>query len=208
MNCHAAWSRYQLIGVFKETDGLYDWAEQLFKHEGYCVWGADQDDGESGDSGEDGDYDFMQDRLENWRGGECTELYVTDSSGNTLYVDTKPLPGGNITYGVYEDDQCSQESSLTFGDYLVRYYTTYYYSEEQGYDAAAYWDSVFSRWNELMTAYKVCQPCRAYSRVADSNSDGSDDEDGEGDDGEGAREKWGYNCYDDAGYTNCNQVGS
>lgn len=35
MDCHLTDSRYQLYGVYTETDGLNDWAEQLFKHEGY-----------------------------------------------------------------------------------------------------------------------------------------------------------------------------
>lgn len=215
LNCHEAWSRYQLVGVFKETDGLYDWAEQLFKHEGYCVWDADKEDGNGDDDDEDNenDYEFMQNRLENWMGGECKQMYLTDGSGNTLYLDTKPLPGGNMTYGLYVDEQCSQESTMTFSMYVVQYYATYYDSEEQGYEVAQYWDGVFQRWNELMNAYKICQPCRAYSMVASvDDDDGDEDEDGgeEGDggdnDGGGAAENSGYNCYDDAGYRNCNQV--
>ena len=38
MDCHEAQTHFKLVGVFKETDGMYDWAEQLFKHEGYCIW--------------------------------------------------------------------------------------------------------------------------------------------------------------------------
>ena len=44
MNCHEPRSHWKLVGVFKETDGLYDFTEQLFKHEGYCVWGDDDDE--------------------------------------------------------------------------------------------------------------------------------------------------------------------
>lgn len=208
MNCHESWSRYQLIGVFKETDGLYDWAEQLFKHEGYCLWDADKSDenDEAGDGEDDdeSDYEFMQNRLENWMGGECTEMSLADTDGNTLYLDTKPLSGGNMTYGLYIDNQCSQESSMTFSEYVVSYYSTYYYSEEKGYEAAEYWDGVFQRWNNLMAAYKVCQPCRAYSKAV--TQDGDDGDGANEDDGGGAAESWGYNCYDDAGYRNCNQV--
>ena len=66
-----------------------------------------------------------------------------------------------------------------------------------------------------MQSYKICQPCRAYSRTKSSDKEDEDDNSGDGNDansndelqdGEGEAEQWGYNCYDDAGYTNCNQV--
>ena len=38
---------------------------------------------------------------------------MTDASGNALYYDTKPLPGGDITYGVYTDSSCTIDSTLT-----------------------------------------------------------------------------------------------
>ena len=41
MNCHEPNTHFKLVGVFKESDGLVDWAEQLFKHEGYCLWDSD-----------------------------------------------------------------------------------------------------------------------------------------------------------------------
>jgi hypothetical protein len=48
MDCHESHTHFQLVGVFKETDGMYDWTEQLFKHEGYCIWMGDEDgDGEN-----------------------------------------------------------------------------------------------------------------------------------------------------------------
>lgn len=80
------------------------------------------------------------------------------------------------------------------------------------------WQSALDQWNEYMNIYKICQPCRAYSLNVDLDGDShsgsrSQDENenrmrflGEDNDGEGEEEKSGYNCYDDAGYTNCNQV--
>jgi hypothetical protein len=38
MDCHEPNLHFKLVGVFKEMNGFYDWGEQLFKHEGYCVW--------------------------------------------------------------------------------------------------------------------------------------------------------------------------
>ena len=33
MDCHEPNTHMQLIGVYKESDGLMEWAEQLFKHQ-------------------------------------------------------------------------------------------------------------------------------------------------------------------------------
>eukprot|EP00592_Proboscia_alata_P017334 CAMPEP_0194393308 /NCGR_PEP_ID=MMETSP0174-20130528/123226_1 /TAXON_ID=216777 /ORGANISM="Proboscia alata, Strain PI-D3" /LENGTH=213 /DNA_ID=CAMNT_0039188977 /DNA_START=122 /DNA_END=763 /DNA_ORIENTATION=- len=83
MDCHEANSNFELVGVFTETDGLYDWTEQLFKHHGYCLWDGDkeEDDENSGDqqNGNDqnenqnqySDYNFMQNLQENFVYG-CT----------------------------------------------------------------------------------------------------------------------------------------
>ena len=81
-------------------------------------------------------------------------------------------------------------------------------------------------WNAYMNVYKVCQPCRAYNLNVNFYSHGEDEEgshsgsrddrhrhrflDGNdnnnNNDGQGDPEQWGYDCYDNAGYTNCNQV--
>lgn len=128
--------------MFKETDGLYDWAEQLFKHEGYCVWDGDKDSDDNSND-DDSDYEFMQNRLETWI-GDCRQMAFSDSNGNTLYLDTKPLPGGNMTYGLYTDAFCCTESRMTFPEYVIQYYSSYYCNAEKGYEAAAYWESTLS----------------------------------------------------------------
>ena len=207
MDCHASRSKFQLIGIFKEADGLTDWAEQLFKHEGYCIWDGDKDDEEgsgSGDGNDDSsDYEFMSNRQENIAQG-CTEMYLTDDDGNSVYRDVRPMQGGNITDGLYTDEDCTQRSTMSFGDYIVKWYTNYYYDQEKGEQVAEKWEYNTERWNELMTDYQVCQPCRAYNKVPMYEDEDRrrrlDDNDGEGDE-----EQWGYNCYDDAGYRNCNQ---
>lgn len=205
MDCHEPHSHFKLIGVYKETDGLEDWAEQLFKHHGYCQWDEDT-------------YSFMQNYRERWP-TTCTQLYRSDSEGNTLYMGLKPLPEGNITIGVYYNDQCTQQSTLSWSDYIMLYYNYYYYGNSAaGAKVAATWESAIQTYNEGMDVYKICQPCRAYNlnKNGDGDSEGSHDRDegrdlrllgGDENDGEGEEEPWGYNCYDDAGYTNCNQVG-
>ena len=45
MDCHEPRTQFKLVGVFKETEGMYDFTEQLFKHEGYCIWQGEEDDG-------------------------------------------------------------------------------------------------------------------------------------------------------------------
>ena len=199
MDCHEPNTHFDLVGVFKETDGLVDWSEQLFKHQGYCLWDSDT-------------YEEMQDSVEQWP-TECTELsYYTDSDGNQLYLHLKPEEGANINMGLYIDDKCSVESSLQFYDYVSAYYTNVYGDEEKGESAIQYWNTTITSWNSQMDMYKVCQPCRAYSKVKTLASDEEDQQEErnrflEGDnDGDGEEEQFGYNCYDDAGYTNCNQV--
>jgi len=205
MDCHVVdHSHYKLVGVFKETDGLTDWAEQLFKHEGYCVWNDDDT------------YSFMEQYRQNWV-SSCVQLNLPDDYGNTLYLNTQPQPEGNMTYGIYLDEDCLEVSPYSnFADYVVSYYTYYYGNSDTGYTQAAQWNSTFDMWNEYMNTYKVCQPCRAYSlNINDGDGNSGDGNSGDGDrrrfldgdenDGEGEEEQWGYNCYDDAGYTNCNQ---
>jgi hypothetical protein len=197
MDCHEPNSHFQLLGVYKETDGLTDWAEQLFKHEGYCVWQSDA-------------YEFMQKYRETWP-SSCYQLSLSDWNGNTVYLGPKPLGEGNVTFGIYVDNTCGQESpSFTFSDYVIRHYYYYYYNKAKGEAQAAVWESTFDLWNTYMNTYKTCQPCRAYSllrsELEDSNRQRRQERILGGNDGEGEDEQWGFNCYDAAGYTNCNQV--
>lgn len=109
---------------------MNDFTEQLFKHEGYCVWSNDEDA-----------YDTMEEWMENWP-TQCNQLNNPDSYGelglfyslllfllfankrknwfsyshifcnslkitilshrigNTLYMDVQPLPEGNMTLGM------------------------------------------------------------------------------------------------------------
>lgn len=154
----------------------------------------------------------MTNLAENWVSG-CTQLEdAVDDNGNTLYYDTKPLPGGDMTYGVYTDTSCTIESSLTWSDVLSASDADNNGSNDK--DGMPSIDSL-DRWNSLLSDWKICQPCRAYNRVRTSDgsshssggSDGSEDSGDyeDGDDGEGGKDRWGFDCYDDAGYQNCNQ---
>ena len=90
LNCHKPGTGFELIGVFKETDGMYDWTEQHYKHEGGCIW----NDNEA--------YEMMEKWMEKWP-TSCQLLYVSDSWGNPLYMAVKPLAGGNMSFAIYKD---------------------------------------------------------------------------------------------------------
>ena len=215
MDCHTSSSKhFKLVGVFKETDGLVDFVEQLFKHEGYCVWDGDKYDEEGGGSADGDDdgssnYEFMYNR-QDYIPQDCSQMYLTDDYGNTVYRGVTPLEGGNMTESLYIDEDCTQRSPMSFEAYIVKWYSYYYYSQETGQQVAQQWAENTQRWNELMMDFQICQPCRAYNKVPTY-----EDEDHrrqrqrrrhlEDNDGEGDEEQYGYNCYDDAGYRNCNQ---
>lgn len=209
MDCHDPHTHFKLVGVFKETDGLYDWGEQLFKHHGYCQWDEDT-------------YETMQDLIEMWPQDGCKKLEYSDSNGNTIYSATKPLPEGNLTVALYYNDACTQDSGMLWSDYIEIYYENYYRNyyyyynyADVGPTKAKKWLAKIQTWNEAMSTYKICQPCRAYSLNQDGSGSGSGSGDrrvrarrhlGDDNDGGGDAEQWGYDCEDDAGYTNCNQV--
>jgi hypothetical protein len=73
LNCHEPHTKFKLVGVYKETNGLYDWFEQLFKHQGTCIWN-DEDV-----------YDTMGTWMEKFP-SQCTKLSVKDYSGNAIYM--------------------------------------------------------------------------------------------------------------------------
>ena len=200
LDCHEKTTNWELIGVFKETDGLGDWAEQLFKHQAYCLWDDDV-------------YENMQTWREEWP-TECEYLeYLLDSQGNSIYRHIKPEYGGNIGMALYIDDKCTYESVNTYFDYVNTYYT-YYGGEDKAAEEIENLFTMLDGWNRAMDLFKICQPCRAYS--LDPNAQQNQEQSGSGNekfrilenenDGEGDEEPYGYNCYDDAGYTNCNQV--
>ena len=81
------------MGVFIETDGLYNWMEQFFKHNGYYLWGGDKEDYECGDQQNNNDqnqnqyskYNSTQNLQENfvhW----WTQLEDYDVDGNAMYI--------------------------------------------------------------------------------------------------------------------------
>jgi len=119
LNCHEPHTKFQgnsweLVGVFKETNGMYDWFEQLFKHEGTCIWNDNEV------------YGTMETWMEKFP-TQCTKLSVSDEYGNTIYMSTTPLAEGNMTLGIYTDKNCMTLSEdMDYSSYIVKYYQSYY----------------------------------------------------------------------------------
>lgn len=197
MDCHDPDTEtWTLMGVFKEASyfGNDAFFEQLFKHEGICVWDEDEI------------YEFMSEARENMWPEGCVQTAYTDAFGDYLYIDLKPTPAGNMTLGLYTDYICSQE-------YIGGYNLVDTVAANMGMINGEYLES----WNTAMEVYKVCQPCRTYDlkagymnmddfyQVDDDHSGdynyGNPDDDGFTNDPNGGY----FWCSDDADYTNVNQ---
>jgi hypothetical protein len=175
MDCHLSDTNWSLMGFFKEP-AYTDFFEQLFKHQGYCLWN---------NYGDSTPYDYMSENQYNWP-EDCTSTGTNDENGNLLYYDLKPASNGDIGIGLYIDDSCMHE-------YTGGQYTAANLLQNLGLVTGDYEDY----WNDAMGVYKVCQPCRAYDLYADSRrkNRGLDEDWSNG-------ENSGYfACNDDAGYT-------
>ena len=147
-------------------------------------------------------YDTMETWMEKWP-TTCKQLSMPDYYGNTLYISTHPLPEGNMTLEIYTDNRCTMLSEdMNLEAYILNLYNYYGYNG-RGKQVAQEYAEAIDTWNEKMSVFKVCQPCRAYNLYYDQNRNSHDhrrlENDGEGD------ENKRYNCYDDAGYTNVDQ---
>lgn len=189
MDCHEANTNWQLLGFFKQPYYASEWFEQLFKHQGYCLWNSDT-------------YSFMQTNYAAWP-EYCTDTGLTVDNGEgeqvQLYVDL--MPGINMQLGLYTDSICKTEftgaaslsdtdaydSALKNAGYLTR-------------------DTDLTKWNNALNVYKYCQPCRTFdlknTGYSKNNNDRRrvQDENNYYDPNNGL-----FACTDDAGYTNVNQ---
>lgn len=191
MDCHQENTHFSLLGFFKHKS-YDDWMEQLFKHEGFCVWN-------------DEEYAFMSDAREAWPQG-CIDSYTTADDGTEIYYDIKPVQGGDIEVGLYKDTQCIREYTPTGNNdpITVENILGNFFLNNGDGSGDNYYDfssdtleESMSRWNSAFEKFRICQPCVAYDL---SNIDGSKYYD---DDGGGGGDM--FDCYDDADYTNVNQ---
>lgn len=198
MDCHESDTKFSLLGFFKHKS-YDDWMEQLFKHEGMCVW-------------TDKEYAFMKNARKAWPQG-CTSSGV-EKDGISLYYDIKPKRGGRIAVALYKDSKCLSEYSddtsvveEVIGNF---FFSNNGHSHDNGngnYDFSS--DNLkqsMDRWNSAFDTWTVCHPCVAYSL---RNTDGSlyyNKYYGRQLGGESSPKGNRFECYDDAGYTNVNQV--
>lgn len=208
MDCHLEDTHFTPLGFFKHKD--YDeWMGQLFKHEGMCIWTSDE-------------YSFMKSARKAWPNG-CMVSGSYYDDDKPIYYDLKPAYKGDITVGLYTDTRCTveyvsqgQNDPITVENVVGNIILNGGSGKSRdnngnnGDDATpstleeaqALWDSAFD-------IFKICQPCIAYDLTnVGKNTDDDyakyynyyyyyNNDDGGGDD---------FDCYDDAGYTNVNQV--
>jgi hypothetical protein len=148
MDCHdPASTNWKLMGVFKEASffGNNAFFEQLFKHEGVCIWN------------DENLYEFMSETREGSFSSGCLPTGVSTGQDNgygdtQLYIDLKPTYNGNMTYGLYTNYICSTE-----------YEGNMYNVESIAAKMGLLYGSYMEQWNNAMEVFKVCQPCRAYN---------------------------------------------
>ena len=153
MDCHLEDTEFKLMGFFKHAD-YQDWMEQLFKHEGVCVWTEDE-------------YDFMN-RMDDFVPEGCQLTEYADDDGAYLYYALRPMPDGDIDIGLYKDYLCSQlyEGEVDVYDLLDdgEYGGSGSGDKYTLNETVAYFNSAFS-------IFKICQPCIAYDLENDFECD-------------------------------------
>ena len=163
MDCHLEDTHFSLLGFFKHKS-YDDWMEQLFKHEGMCIW-------------TDEEYAFMSNARETWPQG-CILSGTTKDNGDPIYYDLKPVIGGGITLALYTDERCIEEYQSTgnndpinienvIGNILLEggsgdgsgdnNYYNYDFSDE--YDTL---EASLEAWDSAFDIFKICQPCIAH----------------------------------------------
>ena len=214
MDCHLDNTNWHLLGVFKHNNYM-EWFGQLFKHEGVCIWSEEQ-------------YAFMKTAKKGWpkactdTGHRVAVAHNENSSGTltSVYYDVKPLQGGRMGLALYTDDECLEEHSTStyhmesiIGNIFANAASHHSndYQDDDAYENLSL-KNALSKWDEAFKVWNTCHPCKAHDL---ENYDGtkymsSDDyygrklQGGGGGESDPTGEK--FECHDDAGYTNVNQV--
>ena len=196
-----------MLGFFKHRNAD-DWMEQLFKHEGMCVWS-------------DEEYAFMKNARKAWPGG-CVNTGQQDAKSNTLYYNIKPMQNGRMGVGLYTNVYCLKEYPADI-DEIENIVGNIFQGAGSGGsgDNADYDFSMdileesMDRWNSAFDVWHTCHPCVAYD-LENTGGDKYTQDNCYDDDyyanydrrlgGEQCPAGDVFECYDDAGYTNVNQV--
>jgi hypothetical protein len=214
MDCHVDNTHWSLLGFFKHRN-YDDWMEQLFKHEGYCVW-------------HNGEYGFMNQARKSWPQGCTLSSTTTGDNGDVLiYYDMKPIRGGGITVGLYTDAQCiveykthGKDDPITVENVVGNFLDSSNNNNNNNknnnnnddyvvYDTL---DENLAAWDAGLSQFTICQPCLAHDLLNygynGGNSRGANYGKynyGKGDDDKYTTSGNDYDCYDQADYTNVNQ---
>eukprot|EP00573_Skeletonema_grethae_P002842 CAMPEP_0201688566 /NCGR_PEP_ID=MMETSP0578-20130828/2310_1 /ASSEMBLY_ACC=CAM_ASM_000663 /TAXON_ID=267565 /ORGANISM="Skeletonema grethea, Strain CCMP 1804" /LENGTH=575 /DNA_ID=CAMNT_0048172929 /DNA_START=180 /DNA_END=1907 /DNA_ORIENTATION=+ len=169
MDCHLSSTSFSLLGFFKHKI-IDDWMEQLFKHQGICTWS-------------DEDYAFMKNARKAWPQG-CTMTNTKTKGGNSLYYDLKPSYSGQITIGMYTDEECVKEYYMSTTDIEKVIGNIFANAGSQhsqdnnnnnnngsGYDfSSESLSESLNRWNSAFDIWDICHSCVSHDI---SNTDGS-----------------------------------
>jgi len=200
MDCHLEDTHWTLLGLFKHRSPD-DWMEQLFKHEGMCVWTQDE-------------YSFMKGARKAWPQG-CIKSSSKTLSLGAIYYDIKPTSGGSIKIGLYTDERCVEEyngplsAEQVAGNLLAEAEAS-----GSGDNSGANYDNLSaseaqSLWDSAFDAFKICQPCVAHD-LTNYGYNGGEQGESYGsynpyDDDAKSYNGNDFDCYDDADYLNVNQ---
>ena len=78
-----------------------------------------------------------------------------------------------MTLEIYTDEQCTTVSPyMDLSSYIIQLYSQYdrYYGTDRGSEVAAMYTEAIQNWNEKMSTFKVCQPCKAYNLYSDQEN--------------------------------------
>jgi hypothetical protein len=163
----------------------------------------------------------MQAERETWPNAcTVTGFTVDNTTGAYIYYDLKPMQYGRISIGLYTDTACIVEyegNTPTIDQVIISvvdydedeggddYYAAYATAAPTDFKASLYeLEKTMDKWNHAFDVYKQCQPCKAYdlsNYVAGKGNKWARklDEDEEDEDED-------FDCHDDAGYVDVNQV--
>jgi hypothetical protein len=134
-------TNWQLLGVYKEYNYASEWFEQLFKHQGYCVW----DNATT--------YTFMQTYYDTWPQGcvaaATPTTATTSSQQQSYYIDL--APGPVLRLALYTDPICfTEQSTLTVAQQDAILAASGYLTSTQ-----------VATFNQHLVRFAACQPCLA-----------------------------------------------
>mmetsp|Transcript_35696 Transcript_35696/g.54900 ORF Transcript_35696/g.54900 Transcript_35696/m.54900 type:complete len:155 (+) Transcript_35696:1485-1949(+) len=100
---------------------------------------------------------------------ECTQAPMNLDDGSPVYSEMKPIADGNMTIGLYTDTRCAVEyqgdllTEEVLSDLAINVNGDNDKNQDDEYEN---WNAgliLGKSWNNAMSIYKVCQPCRAYN---------------------------------------------